>query len=356
CMDVIHHSSNEAKQLKESRAEFREIKKAADASIANMRKEIGENLHGLERAKKRAEHSGSPKAHEEANLLGQRQSALSDVNKRLGTIDGYVDAVLNRLAKINLAEDKRIQAVDAMNDKAERHKKKVEHFQQLFLHNAKELKKEHQKFSHLFKEGVGEIPDEQLLTITDSTVLMFQRLETLAEIAHEYNAKELKPLIAEMAEVLKNLKFLSEVSEYLTKMYYKMSKGMEELTKMAAIVDPNPESKKKLTDILNTEGLEEQLTKRAYRKGKVIVSHIQSGYKSLVEANSYTDKHVDLLDRYLKVAHSTKHEVGLALNEAFKVTLKREIKQAKTLEAEAARAQTDMRQAQRAEFQARGAA
>ncbi|MBW2971819.1 hypothetical protein KY359_02170, partial [Candidatus Woesearchaeota archaeon] len=246
CMDVIHHSSNEAKQLKESRAEFREMKKAADASIARRRKEIGENLHGLERAKKRAEHSQSPKAHEEANLLGQRQSALSDVNKRLGTINGYVDAVLKRLAKINLAEDKRIQAVDAMNDKAERHKEKVEHFQKLFLHNAKELKKEHKKFGHLFKEGAGEIPDEQLLTITDSTVLMFQRLETLAEIAHEYNAKELKPLIAEMAEVLKNLKFLSEVSEYLTKMYYKMSKGMEELTKMAAIVDPNPESKKKL--------------------------------------------------------------------------------------------------------------
>ncbi|MFC1741929.1 hypothetical protein ACFL3V_05315 [Nanoarchaeota archaeon] len=355
CMEVIQHASDEAKQLEEKRAEFKEMKNAVDTNIRSLRKEILHNLNGLKHAEKAGEHSKAEGAHERVKLLKQRGDALNNVLHKLQEIEGYANKILNRLMKINLKEDQRIKSVDVMSDKADKHIHKLKDFASRFAEIDKQLRDEHKKFKHVFKEEAGEIPDEQLVGVTDSTIILFNRLRLLAEIAHDYNVKELKPLIADMAQVAQNVLYLSRVSEYLTKMYYRLSQAMEELGKMAEIVDQNPESKKKLAKILATEELEQKLTLRAYKKGKVIVSHIKRGYKALQAANTYTDKHIHLLDRYVRAMDSTKREVGQSLNQAFKVVLKVEIKQARQLEKEASAAESDLEKAKRAETVAKHA-
>ncbi|MFQ5474231.1 MAG: hypothetical protein ACE5DM_00175 [Candidatus Nanoarchaeia archaeon] len=350
CMESIHHSSDEAKQLKESRREFKEIKKAADVNIRAIKGEIARNLKGIAHAEHDAAHSKAEGAHTRIGMLKERQKGLEAVDKKLGEIDDGIRHVMKRLAKVNLEEDNRIKAVDAMNERAERHQKALKHYQGMFKREDKRLEDEYKKFAHMYaKEG---IPDEELTAITDSTILLFGHLHELSDMTRDFNQKELKPMVAGMAEVTRSLSFLSKISEYLTKMYYRLSRAMEELNKMAQIVDQNAESKEKLAKILKTEDLEQQLTKRAYRKGRQVVAHIKSGYETLVKADHYVDQHDAQLDRYVKAVSSTKREVGLVLNEAFKIALKREIKQAGRLMEEANRAETEVRKAKRAEMQA----
>jgi|GEM_PF-4795026 len=355
CMSVIHHASDEAKQLKENRSEFKEIKRAADQNISSLRKEIAKNLHNLARAENEAASSKAEGAKERAKLLDQRKSALNDVEKKLAEINSYTDQIMKRLMRINATEDDQIKQIDRMNDHAEKHGKRVILFERRFKTEDSKLKEEHKKFEHLFKEETAEIPDEQLLNVTDSTILLFDQLVKISDISRSYNEKELMPLIIDMANVTRELYQLSGLSEYLTKMYYRLSQAMEELNKMCQIVDQNPESKKELAKIMQTEDLERQLTKRAYKKGKLIISNISDSHKHLEQAHGYLGKHIQMLERYGRGIDSARKEVIFSLNDAFKKILNIEIRQAKILETEAARAESELRDAKRAELRAKHA-
>jgi hypothetical protein len=349
CMKVIGDASKEAIQLKESRSVFNDLRKSADNCVKTIKSGIDNNIAQLQKAHKEADHSKAEGSKERDELIEQRQKILKDADGKLSYINKYVDQVMFRLGKINLSEDRRIQAVHNIERRAETHKQRLALFTTRFDELDKKLKAEHKKFSHIYKEEISEIPDLQLIELTDSIIMIFQHLKDISQLSYQYNSEQLKPFVAEMAEIAKDLTFLSQISEYLTKMYYRLSLAMEELNKMSQIVDQNAESKKQLDKILQEEQSEEQLTKRAYKKGKLIQSQVRGSYDTLRDAYNLVNKHTSVLEKHNVFVGSARVEVGRTLNAAFKVTLKSEIKQAGLLDREAAKAEEELKLARRAE-------
>jgi ribosomal protein L14E/L6E/L27E len=87
----------------------------------------------------------------------------------------------------------------------------------------------------------------------------------------------------------------------------------------------------------------------AYRKGKILASHVRQGYKSLSEAYKHTERHVQLLDNYVVKVGSAREEIGVTLNAAFKKLLKVELAEAKQLQQGAAAAEWAEKKARKAE-------
>ncbi len=353
CAEVIQKAAIEIRELHESKSYYKEIKKGIDKMIKAIEKEIERNTKGLDAARKQAENSGSPDARERIRLLEKRDDDLKQAHQKLKQIDGYTKAIIQRLMKINMREDEDLAQVDKIEEEAAQHEKKLQKFQKEFDKAAKSLKEEYNKYAHLFKEEAEEIPDQALSAITSSTVAMFEKLWELQDIAYMYTLNELEPMIKDMAQVAKELSYLSKTAEYLNKMYLYLSRAFEELTQMAEAVDQNKKSKNKMARILKTEELEEQITRRAYRKGKFMVRFIASGYKHLEEAYRYAVRHRELLQENSKRLKNIKLEVGLTLNEACRVTIRTEIKQAEELKKEAEETLALEQKARRFETKAR---
>ncbi|MBW2997738.1 hypothetical protein KY349_05350, partial [Candidatus Woesearchaeota archaeon] len=246
-------------------------------------------------------------------------------------------------------EDQRAKAVETISAKAKSHGKQLSAYHRMFGNADKRLKEEHKRFAHLFKQEAKELPDEELVNIAGSTVKMFNLLGNIAMLSLKYNSKELKPLIADMAEVARNISYLSKESEYLNKMYFRLSKGMEALTDIAATVEMETEAKEKLTKIHEEEETEEKLERRAYKKGMMIISQVAHSYKALVEANNYLNHYIQVTHRYGATIDSTTKEVGMTLNNAFKSIEMGQIKQAQQMERAARQAEVQLRKGKKAE-------
>lgn len=342
CVHVIEKSSHEIKQLKERKGDFEELRKAAVQDTNAIKKRLLENLKSIDHARKSADH-------EKLKVLQEKHKALESVEKRVEEISGYISAIIKRLERINIAEDQRAKAVETISAKAESHEKRLSGYHHRFENADKRLKDEYKRFAHLFKEEAKYLPDEELVKISGSTVNMFNWLRNIALLSYEYNAKELKPLITDMAEVARNISYLSKESEYLNKMYYRLSKAMESLTDIATTVEMDTKAKEKLTKIHEAEETEEKLERRAYKKGMMIISYITHGYKALVEANSYLDHYIQTTHRYGATIESMTKEVGLTLNNAFRSIEIGQIKQAKQMEKAALQAEAQLRKGKKAE-------
>jgi hypothetical protein len=348
-MKIIRDAAYEATMLEEKRSAFTRVRRAADQSITAMEREIQRSVTDLERARGEASESKAEGAKQRLQLLEQRHDALQNVSKKLGGIKSYLDAIIKRLARLNAREDAKIQALHEISDREENHVDKMAHFNKLFQHQDKQLRQEHKNTEHLFGEEAGEIPDAELSGLTDTTIVLFDKLRKLAELGHEYNSEELLPLIRDMAKAIGNVYHLARASTYLTMMYYRITQAMEELDKMAAIVDQNPHSRGKLAELAQTAQINEAINKMAYRKGKILASHVRQGYKSLSEAYKHTERHVQLLDNYVVKVGSAREEIGVTLNAAFKKLLKVELAEAKQLQQGAAAAEWAEKKARKAE-------
>ena len=342
CVNVIDKSSYEIKQLKERKGEFEELRKAVVQDTTAIKKRLMENLKSIEHARRSADS-------EKLKILKEKRKALESVEEKVNEISGYISSIINKLERINVAEDQRAKSVETISAKAKNHEKKLLEYHHRFENVDKRLKEEHKRFSHLFEEENKELPDEELVNIAGSTVNMFKWLRNIAELSYEYNAKELKPLIADMAEVARNISYLSKESEYLNKMYYRLSKGMEALTDIASTVEVETKAKEKLAKIREAEEIEEKLERRAYRKGMMIISQVAHSYKALVEANNYLNNYIRIIYRYGATMDSMSKEVGSTFNNVFKSIELGQIKQAQQMKKAALRAEAQLRKGKKAE-------
>jgi DNA repair exonuclease SbcCD ATPase subunit len=353
CMRVIQRAAKEAKQLEESKSAFRELQKTTDSSINALKSNLGETLKELAKAIDEASKSKTDAAKQRREMLVQRRDALIAVEKKLGEVKQTVDNVLLRLKNINAREDQRIQAINAINAKAKAHKGKLHTFTNEFKQQDQKLKQDHKEFKKLFSRVDQEISDEEMSALADSLIPIFDHLTELAKLLEKYNREQLAPMVNEMAKVMRTVFSISEVAEYINKMYYWLSKAMEELDKMAATVDPDPAAKRELQKDIRVTELEEKLELRAYKKGKFIESHIRQSYDILRKANEQVQNHTRVLQEYAEDVAVTRTEVAHTLNTAFKKILNRELTQAKKMLSEADLAAHDAAKARVAERRAK---
>jgi hypothetical protein len=348
-MKIIRDAAYEATELEEKRSAFTRVRTAADQSIVAMEKVLQKSVEDLKRAESEASKSNAQNAPQRLQMMRQRHEALESVNKRLGDVKGYLDKILKRLVSINAMEDRKIQLLHHISKSEENHLDKMENFNTLFQHQDKQLRVEHAKSEKLFRQEAGEIPDAELSGLTDTTIVLFDKLRNIAELGHEYNSEELLPLIRDMAKAIGNVYHLARAATYMTMMYYRITQAMEELDKMAAIIDQNPHSKGNLAQLAQTSQINEEINKMAYKKGKVLASHIREAYRSLNEAYKHTTRHVQLLDNYVVKVGSAREEICVTLNAAFKKLLNIELAEAKKLQQGAAAAEWATKKARKAE-------
>ena len=353
CMRVIQGAAKEAKELEESKSAFRELQSTTDSSIKALKSEMERTLKELAHAIDEASKSKADAAKQRRDMLVQRRDALTAVEKKLGEVKQTVDNVLLRLKNINAREDQRIQAINAINAKAKAHAGKLHTFTNEFKQQDQKLKQDHKKFKKLFSRVDQEIADEEMSALADSLIPIFDHLTNLARLLEKYNREQLAPMVNEMAEVMRTVFSISEVAEYINKMYYWLSKAMEELDKIAATADPDPAAKKKLQRDLQVTQLEEKLELRAYKKGKFIESHIRQSYDILGKAKANVENQTKTLKAYADDVAVIKTEVEHTLNTAFTKILKRELTQAKKMLSEADLAAHDAAKARVAERRAK---
>jgi hypothetical protein len=285
-------------------------------------------------------------------MLRKRQSLLKDVERKLAEIDSYIKSIMNHLNEVNLNENSRLKSIEEVNDRAIKHKRTILAFAKKFEERDAELRKQHQQFAHFFKEERTEIPDQQLVELTDSSISLFDSLEALSKLSYEYNKEELLPLVQEMAEMAKQCLMLSRTSKFLSKMYAALCRGVEELNKIGVDVDTHSGADKKLQDIIKADEFEAKVTKRAYMKSNAINYLIKDGYSHLGNAYGYLRNSVSRQDDYLRNLQQARADIAHSLNLAFKIVLHSEIKQARKEEAELGRSEQDLRGARRAETRA----
>jgi hypothetical protein len=346
-MDVIHHSAHEATQLEEHKAVFKEMKKAAMKNIESMRESIKKQTRSLEEDIHQAKKSEAQGEGQRISELKQNQNALADVETKLAGVEAYIIKIDNLLMQINAQEDKRIEKVRQMSEKAKRHSQRLNKYESSFEQEAKQLQAKYKEFEKLMQGA--ETSTSQLLTVTDKTIEAFQHIVKLTTISLNYHKTELAPLVQDMAAVAQDISHLSKVSQSLTKMYLRLSQANEALTGMAIKVDRDLESEKKLERIWKEEDLTGQLTKKAYKRGKAVVSHIQNGYKKLQEAYSLMQRHVKILTGNEHLMTITRTRTRLALNDAFTLLENRQITLAGQLKKEAEKAEQKESQALRSE-------
>ncbi|MBI5880819.1 hypothetical protein HZB90_01680 [archaeon] len=178
---------------------------------------------------------------------------------------------------------------------------------------------------------------------------MFDNLNQLSKIAEEYHAKELLPLMQELATVASDAARLSKTSEYLSKLYFRMSQANEELTQIAARLDKDPKAKNQLEAIWKQEQFEEKVIKRGYRIGRGVLAHVQQGYSYLQQAYKQTGEHVRVLQGYMKLIEVAKGRVSGTLTTAIGKMLGKEIKEAQEEAKEAGKAEGELAKGLRAE-------
>ena len=351
-MDIIHHSAHEATMLEDHKADFREMRSAAMANINAMRKAINEEEKELHRGIHEAEHSKAEGADARAHMMKNRLNGLASLAANLAGVEKYVIQVDEVLAKITTREDHKVNEVQDISKKAERHSDLLAHYSKTFKKDQHELTKDEKKFEHLFSKEEGSVAMVELSVATDGTVELMQKLDAMASVIAEYHEKELLPMMQEMAQIAHAIAHLARVSEDLTKVYFRMSQANEALTKLAAEVDKNPESKRQLQQIWQAEDFEEKVIRKSYRAGKAVVAHIGDGYKHLQNAYGLSKENTQRLkneEAMIKNAHA---KISSSLNQAFKRLAVREEKQLRAEQKDAGDAYKDAKKAEWAETQA----
>jgi hypothetical protein len=351
-MDIIHHSAHEATMLEDHKGDFKEMKSAAMTNINAMRKAIKEEEKELSRGIHEAEHSKAEGAENRANMMKNRLGGLASLAAKLADVEKYVIQVDQVLIKITVKEDKKVNEIKDISKKAEHHSDLLSRYSKTFKKDQHELTKEEKRFEHLFAKEEGSVAIVELSVATDGTVELMQKLDAMAAVIAEYHEKELLPMMQEMAQMAHSIAHLARVSEDLTKVYFRMSQANEALTKLAAEIDKNPESKKQLQQIWQAEDFEEKVIRKAYRGCKAVVAHIGEGYRQLQRAYGLSKDNTQRLkneEAMIKNAHS---KISGSLNQAFKRLAAREEKQLKTEQKDAGEAYKEAKKAEWAEVQA----
>jgi hypothetical protein len=352
-MNIIHHSAHETTMLEDHKADFKEMKSAAMTNIKAMKKVIEEEKGELKRAINEQEHSKAEGADTRVHLMNNRLSGLASLAAKLEEVEKYVIQVDEVLVRITVKEDKKVEEVKDISKKAERHSDLLQHYSKGFKEDRKKLTRQEKKFEHLFSKGEGSVAIVELSTATDGTIELLQTLDAMASLIAEYHEKELLPMMQELAQIAQSIAHLAKVSEDLTKVYFRMSQANEALTKLAAEVDKNPESKKQLQEIWQAEDFEEKVIRKAYRGGRAVVSHIGEGYRHLQRAYALSKDNTQRLrseESRIKDAHA---KIRNSLSKAFDRLMKKEEKQLKAEQKDAGEAYKEAKRAEWSEAAAK---
>jgi len=347
-MSIIQHSANEATQLEEHKSQFKEMKKAAIQNIETMRKSIRKEESELKTAIDNEKRSKAEDNGKRISIMNERIAGLANITAKLSDVERFLIKIENALMRITTEENKSINDIRKISDKAKSHSEQLHRYTKDFDKEEKELQKRQHNFQKLFQKEEGTVALAELSTATKGTLEILQTLEAMASLIEDYHEKELVPLMQELAETAKSISGLSRVSEYLTKMYYQLSKANEALTKLAADVDKNPQSKQELEKIWQAEQFEENVILKEYRAGKGVVSHIGEGYKHLQRAYSLVSSNMQKLKNQENMIKTSHERIKNSLEKAFERLAKKEQAQQKE-------EQKDVDQAQQAEKRGMGA-
>jgi len=343
CMEIIHHSADQLVELSDHQKSFdKEIRSTAKKNIVRLRAAVREEEAELHKAEAQA--TGNAKS-----LVEQRKKGLEEVASKLASVEHYLLRIEALLQGIDAREKQKIAEIVVMAKKAKEHSKMLHEYSARFRKNAKKLEARYGQFKHIFEAEGKTIADTQLITVKENTILMFDNLNQLSRISEEYHAKELLPLMQELATVASDAARLSKTSEYLSKLYFRMAQANEELTQIAARLDKDPKAKNKLEAIWKQEQFEEKVIKRGYRIGRGVLAHVQQGYSYLQQAYKQTGEHVRVLQGYIKLVEVAKGKVSSALTKAIDKMLGKEIKEVQEEAKEAGKAQGELAKGFRAE-------
>jgi hypothetical protein len=350
-MIIINHSAHEATQLEEHKSQFREMKNAAVTNIEAMRKAIKKEEKELQKAIHNERQSKAEDKETRINLMQNRINGLTNVSSKLADVERFLIKIENNLMQITTEENASINEIRNISTKAKEHERHIHIYTDNFKKNAKELTHRQQRFNKIVDKEAGTVVLAELSIATDGTLEVLQILQTMSTQIAEYHERELVPLMQELAKTAKSISGLSKVSENLTKLYYQLSKANEALTRLAAEVDRNPQSKQQLEQIWKTEQFEENVIRKEYRGGKAVVSHIEAGYKHLERAYNLTSNNLRKLKNQENMVKTAHERIKKSLLQAFeRVARKEESQQRREQQfaGQAATAEVRSRQAGRA--------
>ncbi|NQU79051.1 hypothetical protein HQ545_04755 [Candidatus Woesearchaeota archaeon] len=347
-MEILKHSSKEARQLEERKADFNEMGRASRNNIKTIShaidKESREITRGIKRENSNLNVEG---ARERIHMMVQREKQLHEFNKRIGMLGGTLKHVEDIFKKVNTKEDRKIERIAGITSKAEHHEKRLHNYMKQYSHEADILQKKFKVHSRMMKKDRSAISDEQLLELTNGTIDMMDNIKNLGTISLDYHQNELVPLSKELAAMDVDLKHLSDVSQKLTQVYYRLESANTDMLKVAEGIDQNPNSKKALVKMIETQQFEESITKKAYRQDKSVSTHIDQGYRYVKAAYEHIQKQLSIQAGQQRTVVICQKQTAKALNDAFMKLMKRKIHRTNLLEDETVAAQKEVETAER---------